>query len=126
MDMTMPYIDGFVIAVPKDNKQAFIDYARLMDTVFMDYGALRVKECWEDDVKDGVNTDFRRAVDAKADESVVFSWVEWPDKESRESAYQQMEELMKTDERFDATKYPVPFDGARMIYGGFSPVFSLP
>lgn len=122
----MPYIDGFVFAVPKDNKQAFIDYARLMDTVFMDFGALRVMECWEDDVKDGVNTDFRRAVDAKADESVGFSWVEWPDKESRENAYQQMEELMKTDERWDETKYPVPFDGARMIYGGFTPVFSLP
>ena len=122
----MSYIDGFVFAVPKDNKQAFIDYARLMDTVFMDCGALRVMECWEDDVKDGVNTDFRRAVDAKADESIVFSWVEWPDKESRENAYQQMEELMKTDERWDETKYPQPFDGARMIYGGFTPVFSLP
>lgn len=122
----MPYIDGFVIAVPKNNKQEFIEHARFMDTIFMDFGALRVMECWEDDVKDGVNTDFRRAVDAKTDESIVFSWVEWPDKESRESAYREMEELMKTDERFDETKYPVPFDGARMIYGGFAPVFSLP
>ncbi len=122
----MPYIDGFVIAVPKNNKQEFIDHARFMDTIFMDHGALRVMECWEDDVKDGVNTDFRRAVNAKTDECIVFSWIEWADKESRESAYQQMEEIMKTDERFDETKYPVPYDGARMIYGGFTLVFSLP
>ncbi|MCY4144607.1 MAG: DUF1428 domain-containing protein [Gammaproteobacteria bacterium] len=122
----MTYIDGFVIAVPNENKEKFVEHAELMDSIFMDHGALRIMECWEDDVKVGVNTDFRRAVDAKDNESIVFSWVEWPDKESREEAYRQMEELMKTDERFDETKFPVPFDGARMIYGGFAPVFSLP
>lgn len=122
----MTYIDGFVIAVPNENKEKFVEHAELMDSIFMDHGALRIMECWEDDVKVGVNTDFRRAVDAKDNESIVFSWVEWPDKESREEAYRQMEELMKTDERFDETKFPVPFDGARMIYGGFVPVFSLP
>ncbi len=122
----MTYIDGYVIAVPNENKQKFVEHAESMDSIFMDHGALRIMECWEDDVKDGVNTDFRRAVNAKADESVVFSWVEWRDKESRDEAYRQMEELMKTDERFDESKFPVPFDGARMIYGGFAPVFSLP
>ena len=122
----MSYIDGYVLAVPTENKKKFLEHAQLMDSIFMDYGALRVVECWEDDVKDGVHTDFRKAVNAKEGESVAFSWVEWPSKETREEAYRQMEEMMKTDERFDEQKYPVPFDGARMIYGGFAPVFSLP
>ncbi|MCY3884668.1 MAG: DUF1428 domain-containing protein [Gammaproteobacteria bacterium] len=122
----MACVDGFVLAVPRENKQKFIEHAQFMDSIFMDHGALRVMECWEDDVKTGVNTDFRRAVDARDDESIVFSWIEWPSREFREEAYRLMEDLMKTDERFDATKYPVPFDGARMIYGGFAPVFSLP
>lgn len=52
--------------------------------------------------------------------------IEWPSKEAREEAYRLMEDLMKTDARFDSTKYPVPFDGSRMIYGGFAPVFNLP
>ncbi len=122
----MNYIDGFVLAVPKGNKQKFIEHAQFMDSIFMDYGALRVMECWEDDVETGVNTDFRRAVDAEDAEAIVFSWIEWPSKEAREEAYRLMEDLMKTDARFDSTKFPVPFDGSRMIYGGFAPVFNLP
>ena len=121
----MTYIDGFVIAVPTANKQLFIDHARKADSVFMELGATRVLECWGDDVRDGKLTDFRRAVQANGDETVVFSWVEWPDKATRDAAMSRMDELMKTDDRFSPEKNPMPFDGKRLIYGGFAPVVQL-
>ena len=121
----MSYIDGFVIAVPTANKQKFIDHAKLGDGVFMDLGALRILECWGDDVPDGKQTDFRRAVQAKDDETVVFSWIEWPDKATRDAAMARMPELMKTDDRMNQDKNPMPFDGMRMIYGGFTPLVTL-
>lgn len=121
----MSYIDGFVIAVPKANKQKFIEHANVADAVFMEQGALRIYECWEDDVPDGKVTDFRRAVQATADEAVLFSWIEWPDKATRDSVFARMEELMKSDPRMDPTKNPMPFDGKRMIFGGFMPVVAL-
>jgi uncharacterized protein YbaA (DUF1428 family) len=121
----MSYIDGFVIAVPTANKQKFIDHADSFGSVFKELGARRILECWGDDVPDGKLTDFRKAVQAKDDETVVFSWVEWPDKATRNAAMGRMHELMKTDERFNPEKNPVPFDGKRMIFGGFSPVVTL-
>ena len=121
----MTYIDGFVIAVPKANKEKFIAHAKLGDSVFVDLGAKRVLECWEDDVPNGKVTDFRRAVQATDDEAVVFSWIEWPDKQTRDAGMAKMEELMKTDPRMNPEKNPMPFDGKRMIYGGFAPVVSL-
>ncbi len=121
----MSYIDGFVIAVPTANKQKFIDHANLGDSVFIELGAVRIFECWGDDVPNGKLTDFRRAVQAQDDETVVFSWVEWPDKATRDAAMGQMEVLMKTDDRFSPEKNPMPFDGKRMIYGGFAPVVTL-
>ena len=121
----MTYIDGFVIAVPTASKQAFIDHATVTDGYFMELGALRILECWGDDVPDGKRTDFRRAVQATADETVVFSWVEWPDKATRDAAMARMQSQLNTDERFDPEKNPMPFDGARMIYGGFAPVVTL-
>lgn len=121
----MSYIDGFVIAVPKANKQKFIEHARTGDSVFQDLGAKRILECWEDDVPNGKVTDFRRAVQATEDEAVVFSWIEWPDKATRDAAMSKMEELMKTDPRMNPEKNPMPFDGKRMIYGGFAPVVTL-
>ncbi|MCM2336439.1 MAG: DUF1428 domain-containing protein [Pseudomonas sp.] len=117
----MPYIDGFVIAVPTANKQKFIDHAREFDPVFLEYGATRVLECWGDDVPDGTQTDFRRAVQATADETVVFSWIEWPDKATRDAG---MDKAMK-DPRMEPGGSPMPFDGKRMIYGGFAPVVEL-
>ena len=93
----MSYIDGYVIAVPSENKQEFIEHAQMMDSILMDFGALRVMECWEDDVRDGKNTDFRRAVNAKNGESIVFSWVVWPDKETRQKADERIHEIAKTD-----------------------------
>lgn len=119
----MPYIDGFVIAVPTANKQKFIDHANLGDSVFIEYGATRVLECWGDDVPDGTRTDFRKAVQARDDETVVFSWIEWPDKATRDAGMQKM--MDGTDPRMDPERNPMPFDGKRMIYGGFSPVVTL-
>jgi uncharacterized protein YbaA (DUF1428 family) len=121
----MTYVDGFVIAVPKANKQKFIEHANKGDSVFTDLGATRILECWGDDVPDGKVTDFRRAVQATEDEAVVFSWVEWPDKATRDAAMGKMDELMKTDPRMNPEKNPMPFDGKRMIFGGFSPVVTL-
>jgi uncharacterized protein YbaA (DUF1428 family) len=121
----MTYVDGFVIAVPKANKQKFIEHANKGDSVFAELGATRILECWSDDVPEGQLTDFRRAVQAKDDEAVVFSWIEWPDKATREAAMGRMEELMKTDPRIDPAKNPMPFDGKRMIFGGFAPIVTL-
>lgn len=125
----MAYIDGFVIAVPKANKDKFTAHAQMGDSVFMDLGATRVLECWGDDVPDGHTTDFRRAVQATPDEDVVFSWIEWPDKATRDAAFATMTEWMhdpsKADPRMDPARNPMPFDGKRMIFGGFAPVVTM-
>lgn len=125
----MSYIDGFVLAVPTANKAKFIEHAKGADSVFTDLGATRVVECWGDDVSEGKVTDFRKAVMATDDETVVFSWVEWPDKATRDAAMKTMTEWMenpeKGDPRMDPEKNPMPFDGKRLIYGGFSTVVNL-
>jgi uncharacterized protein YbaA (DUF1428 family) len=117
----MPYIDGFVIAVPTENKQKFIEHATKGDSVFIEMGATRVLECWGEDVPEGTVTDFRRAVQAGEDETVVFSWIEWPDKSTRDEG---MAKVM-ADPRMQPEANPMPFDGKRLIYGGFSPVVEL-
>ena len=125
----MSYVDGFVIAVPTANKQKFIDHARQGDSVFIDLGATRVVECWGDDVRDGKVTDFRHAVRAEGDETVVFSWIEWPDKETRDAAFAKMTDWMnkpeQADPRMDPKKNPMPFDGKRLIFGGFAPIVEV-
>ena len=121
----MAYIDGFVIAVPKANKEKFIEHAKNIGGIFMELGAKRIVECWGDDVPDGKVTDFRRAVQATQDEAVVFSWIEWSDKKKRDAVMAKMQEMMKTDPRMDPEKNPPPFDGKRMIFGGFEPVTTL-
>jgi uncharacterized protein YbaA (DUF1428 family) len=125
----MSYIDGFVIAVPTANKQKFLDHAKLGDGVFIDLGATRVIECWGDDVQDGKVTDFRKAVQARDDETVVFSWIEWPDKATRDAAMEKMSDWMnnpeQADPRMDPDKNPMPFDGKRLIVGGFAPLVEL-
>lgn len=117
----MPYIDGFVIAVASADRQKFIDHARAFDPLFIEYGATRVIEGWGDDVPEGKVTDFRRAVQATADETVVFSWVEWPDKATRDAGMKTMME----DPRMDPSNNPMPFDGQRMIFGGFDGVVDI-
>ncbi|MBC7989240.1 MAG: DUF1428 domain-containing protein [Luteimonas sp.] len=116
----MTYIDGFVIAVPGDKRDAFIEHANAADALFIEYGALRVVECWDDDVPDGKQTDFRRAVAAQPGEKIAFAWIEWPSKEVRDTA---MAKVME-DPRMAALP-PMPFDGKRMIFGGFTPVVEL-
>jgi uncharacterized protein YbaA (DUF1428 family) len=110
------YVDGYVVPVPNDKKDAYVKLATRMGDYFKDVGALRVVEAWGDDVPDGKVTDFRRAVDAKEGENVVFSFVEWPDKATRDAGWKTMmeDESMKSE--------PMPFDGKRMIYGGFEPI----
>ena len=114
----MSYFDGFVLAVPTANQEKFVGHANEGDAVFKDQGAVRIVEAWGDDVPKGKVTDFQGAVQAKDDETVVFSWIEWPDKASRDDVMARSEEWMK-DPRMDPEKNPMPFDGKRMIYGGF-------
>ena len=114
----MSYIQGFLVAVPKSNKQAYLESAQSAAPIFKEYGATRVMETWSEDIPDGKVTDFKRAVLAKVDEAIVFSWIEWPDKATHEAAAKKME----TDSRW--TDMPdMPFDGSRMIWGEFYPIF---
>lgn len=119
------YVDGFVIPVPLENRQAFIDHATNADSVFIELGALRVVECWGDDVPEGKQTDFRRAVDATEGECVCFSWIEWPDKATRDAAFAKMMSEDFNDPRMDQAKNAMPFDGKRMILGGFVSVVDM-
>ena len=120
----MSYIDGFVIAVPTANKHKFIEHARHFDSLFIELGATRVIEGWGDDVPDGKVTDFRRAVQATAEETVAFSWVEWPDKATRDAAMKKMVEDPRMDPSTPGNP-PMPFDGKRMIFGGFEQVVEV-
>ena len=117
----MSYIDGFVIAVPTANKQQFIEHARHFDAMFIELGAIRVIEGWGDDVPDGKVTDFRRAVQATDEETVAFSWVEWPDKATRDEGMRRVMD----DPRMAPENNPMPYDGRRLIYGGFVPILEL-
>jgi uncharacterized protein YbaA (DUF1428 family) len=112
----MGYVDGFVAAVPTANKDAFTRHATMMSGIFMEFGAVRVIDCWQDDVPRGTNTDFFMAVKATAEEEVVFSWVEWPSKDARDDGWARM----MADPRMQDSAEPLPFDGKRLIYGGFS------
>jgi uncharacterized protein YbaA (DUF1428 family) len=114
----MKYVDGFVLAVPTDKKEDFRKHAAEAAPLFKEFGATRIVECWGDDVPNGKVTDFRRAVEAKDDEIVVFSWIEYPSKETRDAANQKM----MTDPRMQAIGEMMPFDGKRMIFGGFMPI----
>ena len=112
----MNYVDGFVAAVPTANKAAYLEHARLAATVFKEQGAFSVVECWGDDVPDGKLTSFPMAVQRKLDETVVFAWITWPSRAVRDEG---MKKVMD-DPRMKDMK--MPFDGQRMIYGGFQVV----
>jgi uncharacterized protein YbaA (DUF1428 family) len=109
----MNYIDGFVAAVPTANRERYKKHAEEAAVVFKEYGALRLVECWGDDVPEGKLTSFPMAVKRKDDETVVFSWITWPSKKVRDEG---MKKVM-ADPRLQPDK--MPFDGKRMIYGGF-------
>ena len=111
----MNYIDGYVVAVPRENKEKYIELARNVAAVFKKHGALNLVECWGDDVPDGKVTSFPMAVQCKEGEVVVFSWITWPSKAVRDKG---MENAM-ADPLFANQGEPMPFDGKRMIFGGF-------
>lgn len=110
------YIDGFVAAVPTANRDAYRRHAEAAAVVFKEHGALRLVECWGDDVPDGKLTSFPMAVKKQPDETVVFSWIAWPSREARDAGMQKV----MADPRIKPEVNPMPFDGKRLIYGGFS------
>ncbi|WP_119459784.1 DUF1428 domain-containing protein [Rhodospirillaceae bacterium SYSU D60014] len=114
----MGYADGFLLPVPAGNKDAYQDMATKAAAVFKEYGATRVVEAWGDDVPDGKVTDFKGAVKATGEEKVVYSWIEWPSKEVRDEGWKKV----MADPRMQPDKDNMPFDGRRMIYGGFAPI----
>ena len=112
------YINGFIVPVQADRKEEYRDIAEKFWEIARDYGALEQVEAWEADVKDGQWTDFRRAVDLKEGEAVVFSWVIWKDKATADAG----QEKMMTDARMDQFGGELPFDGKRIVLGGFDPL----
>lgn len=114
----MSYIDGFVAAVPEDKRDAFIAHAEACWEVLKECGAQKVVDCWEDDVPDGEITSFPMAVKREPGEAIVFSWIVWPSREVRDAGMAKMME----DPRMKPDVNPMPFDGKRLIFGGFTPV----
>lgn len=114
----MSYVDGFVIAVPKDKIDAYREIAHRAGTVWKDHGALAYVECVADDVPYGELTSFPRAVQAKEDETVFFSWIVYESREARD----RINAAVMKDPRIECDPDSMPFDGKRMIFGGFRPL----
>jgi uncharacterized protein YbaA (DUF1428 family) len=117
----MPYVDGYVTPVPTSKKDEYIAHARKAGEVLKEHGALKIVECWGDDVPEGKVTSFPMAVQRKDDETVVFSWMVWASREARDHGW---EKIMK-DPRMTCQTDPTPFDGKRLIYGGFDMVLDI-
>ena len=111
----MFYVDGYLIPVPTAKREVYCQLAESMAALFKEHGALTVVECWGDDVPEGKLTSFSMAVKRADDETVVFSWITWPSRAARDAG---MKKVM-ADPRMNADAPPMPFDGKRMIYGGF-------
>ncbi|MCF4007858.1 DUF1428 domain-containing protein [Rheinheimera sp. UJ63] len=111
----MAYVDGFVAAVPTANKEKYIEHAKLSAVVFKEHGALSITESWGESVPDGEHTSFLKAVQCQDNETVVFSSVVWPSKAARAAGWA----AIMTDPRMQPEQNPMPFDGKRLIYGGF-------
>lgn len=111
----MDYIDGFVAAVPTENKESYRAHAQAAAAVFEKHGALTIVECWGDDVPEGKLNSFHSAVMRKENETIVFSWVTWPSKEARDSGWAKIMEDPEMPQQ-------MPFDGQRIIYGGFQKI----
>ncbi|QJU56790.1 DUF1428 domain-containing protein [Sphingomonas sp. AP4-R1] len=112
----MAYVEGFVIPVKASDRAAYLDVATKAAALFREFGALRVVECWPDDVAHGHTTDFHRAVKVEEGEVPVFAWIEWPDRRARDAGFR----AAMDDPRM--AEAPMPFDGKRMIFGGFVPI----
>jgi uncharacterized protein YbaA (DUF1428 family) len=111
----MNYVDGYVLPVPTAKRAEYLQFARKAAPIFKEHGALTVVETWGDDVPDGTTTSFPMAVKCAADETVVFSWIVWPSRQARDAG---MEKVI-ADPRMQPDNTPMPFDGKRMIFGGF-------
>jgi uncharacterized protein YbaA (DUF1428 family) len=114
----MTYFEGFVVPVPEANKDAYRKHAADAAPIFKELGVKRHFEAWDDDVSEGKVTDFRMAVNAKPDEKIVFAWFEYPDKAARDAA----NEKMRSDPRMEEFGTDMPFDGKRLIMGGFDAI----
>lgn len=114
----MSYVDGFVLAVPTENKTTYVKLAQDAAAVFKDNGALKVVETWGDDVPEGKLTSFPMSVKCEPHETVVFSWIIWPNRATRD---QGMKKAMD-DPRMKTDPANLPFDGKRMIFGGFETI----
>ena len=114
------YVAGLVIPVPEEKMEAYRAWAENGARILKDYGCLEIVESWEDNVPEGQQTDFRRAVAAKEGEKIVFTWQIWPDKES----FYDAEDKMHEDKSMDTADEP-PFDARRLIIGCFQPIFSM-
>ena len=114
------YIAGFVIPVPEEKMEAYRKWAENGAAIFREYGCIEIVDSWEDNVPSGKHTDFRRAVDAKEGEKIVFSWQVWPYKATLDSA----EAKMREDERFEVSG-EIPFAPKRLILGCFKPIYAM-
>jgi uncharacterized protein YbaA (DUF1428 family) len=114
----MTYFEGFIVPVPEANKDAYLKYNEELSPLLQEVGVRRFVEAWDSDVPEGKVTDFRKSVDAKPDEKVVFAWFEYPSKAERDAA----NEKMRNDKRMEKFGPKAPFDGKRMIYGGFEAI----
>ncbi len=115
------YVQGFLIPVPEGKKEAYRAIAQKVGAKFVEYGVTEIVEAWEDDVPDGKVTDFRMATRAETGEKIVFSWMVWPDKATCDAAKQKME----SDPFWAEDMSEMPFDGKRMIWGGFAPILTI-
>ena len=111
----MTYVDGFVVPVPTANREVYRQFAERAAAVFKEHGALKVVECWGDDVPEGKVTSFPMAIKRKDDETVVFSWIVWPSRAARDAGMKKVHE----DPRSQPGTNPMPFDARRLIFGGF-------
>lgn len=115
------YVEGFLLAVEEAKKGAYIEHAAFWGGVFKEYGMVSMVECWGDDIPEGKLTSFPLAVKRQEGETVVFSWMIWPSKAFRDEAWAKIEQ----DPRMINQEQPMPFDGKRMIFGGFQPIVAM-
>ncbi|MFP3544651.1 DUF1428 family protein [Rhizobium sp. SIMBA_035] len=117
----MAYVDGFIVPVPKDKLEAYKEFSAYAGAIWKEFGALEYVECVGDDVPYGEVTSFPRAVHLKDDEIAVFSWILYPSREVRD----EINKKVMADPRLEGDKWQMPFDGKRMIYGGFKELLRL-
>ena len=117
----MNYIDGVVCSVPSTDKESYRVFAQKMGALFKEFGALNVVDCWGDDVPEGKLTSFTLAVKREPSETVVFSWITWPSRAARDDGWKKA----MADERMQPGASPMPFDGKRMIFGGFEVISNV-